>query len=57
MLTDAESLALELNDALVEVDSFPPALLALIDVEVLSLKDTLAEVLSETEVLSLTEAR
>ena len=57
MLTDAESLALVLNDALVEVDSFPPALLALIDVEVLSLKDTLAEVLSETEVLSLTEAR
>ena len=57
MLTDADSLALVLNDALVEVDSFPPALLALIDVEVLSLKDTLAEVLSETEVLSLTEAR
>ena len=57
VLTDAESLALVLNDALVEVDSFPPALLALIDVEVLSLKDTLAEVLSETEVLSLTEAR
>ena len=47
MLTDADSLALVLNDALVEVDSFPPALLALID----------AEVLSETEVLSLTEAR
>jgi len=57
VLTDADSLALVLNDALVEVDSFPPALLALIDVEVLSLKDTLAEVLSETEVLSLTEAR
>ena len=57
MLTDADSLALVLNDALVEVDSFPPALLALIDVEVLSLKDTLAEVLSETDVLSLTEAR
>ena len=57
VLTDAESLTLVLNDALVEVDSFPPALLALIDVEVLSLKDTLAEVLSETEVLSLTEAR
>ena len=57
VLTDAESLALVLNDALVEVDSFPPALLALIDAEVLSLKDTLAEVLSETDVLSLTEAR
>ena len=57
MLTDADSLALELNDALVDTDSFPPALLALIDVEVLSLKDTLAEVLSETDVLSLTEAR
>jgi len=57
VLTDAESLALELNDALVDTDSFPPALLALIDVEVLSLKDTLAEVLSETDVLSLTEAR
>ena len=53
MLTDADSLALVLNDALVEVDSFPPAF----DVEVLSLKDTLAEVLSETDVLSLTEAR
>ena len=57
MLTDADSLALELNDALVDTDSFPPVLLALIDVEVLSLKDTLAEVLSETDVLSLTEAR
>ena len=57
MLTDADSLALVLNDALVEVDSFPPALLPLIDAEVLSLKDTLAEVLSETDVLSLTEAR
>ena len=57
MLTDAESLALVLTDALVEVDSFPPALLALIDAEVLSLNDTLTDLLSETEVLSLTEAR
>ena len=57
MLTDADSLALELNDALVDTDSFPPALLALIDVEVLSLKDTLTDLLSETDSLALTDSR
>ena len=49
-LIEAEMLSLKL--ALVETDS-----LALIDVEVLSLNDTLTDLLSETDSLALTDSR
>ena len=49
-LIDAEMLSLKL--ALVETDS-----LALIEVEVLSLNDTLTDLLSETDSLALTDSR
>ena len=49
-LIDADTLSLKL--ALVETDS-----LALIDAEVLSLNDTLTDLLSETESLALTDSR
>ena len=49
-LIEAETLSLKL--ALVETDS-----LALIDAEVLSLNDTLTDLLSETESLALTDSR
>ena len=50
VLIEAEMLSLKL--ALVETDS-----LALIDAEVLSLNDTLTDLLSETESLALTDSR
>ena len=49
-LIEAEMLSLKL--ALVETDS-----LALIEVEVLSLNDTLTDLLSETDSLALTDSR
>ena len=49
-LIEAEMLSLKL--ALVETDS-----LALIDAEVLSLNDTLTDLLSETDSLALTDSR
>ena len=49
-LIDADTLSLKL--ALVETDS-----LALIDAEVLSLNDTLTDLLSETDSLALTDSR
>ena len=49
-LIEAEKLSLKL--ALVETDS-----LALIDAEVLSLNDTLTDLLSETDSLALTDSR
>ena len=49
-LIEAEMLSLKL--ALVETDS-----LTLIDAEVLSLNDTLTDLLSETESLALTDSR
>ena len=49
-LIEAETLSLKL--ALVETDS-----LALIDAEVLSLNDTLTDLLSETDSLALTDSR
>ena len=49
-LIDAEMLSLKL--ALVETDS-----LALIDAEALSLNDTLTDLLSETDSLTLTDSR
>jgi len=49
-LIEAEMLSLKL--VLVETDS-----LALIDAEVLSLNDTLTDLLSETESLALTDSR
>ena len=49
-LIEADTLSLKL--ALVETDS-----LALIDAEVLSLNDTLTDLLSETESLALTDSR
>ena len=49
-LVEAEMLSLKL--ALVETDS-----LALIDAEVLSLNDTLTDLLSETDSLALTDSR
>ena len=50
VLIEAEMLSLKL--ALVETDS-----LALIDAEVLSLNDTLTDLLSETDSLALTDSR
>ncbi|QPT02780.1 hypothetical protein [Streptococcus oralis] len=49
-LIDADTLSLKL--ALVETDS-----LALIEAEVLSLNDTLTDLLSETDSLALTDSR
>ena len=49
-LIEADTLSLKL--ALVETDS-----LALIEVEVLSLNDTLTDLLSETDSLALTDSR
>jgi len=49
-LIEADTLSLKL--ALVETDS-----LALIDAEVLSLNDTLTDLLSETDSLALTDSR
>ena len=42
---------------LVEPEPLPELLLALIDAEVLSLNDTLTDLLSETDSLALTDSR
>ena len=55
VLTDTDSLTLVLNDALADAESFPPALLALIEAEMLLLKlvEAEAEALRDAESLAL----
>ena len=52
VLTDAESLTLVLNDALVEVDSFPPALLAELEAPIEAEMLLLKLVLTDAESLA-----